>query len=50
MKAVNFPKSITIRLNEDQLDRLMMKPILMGKPNLSMLEALYVGVKHQFII
>ena len=31
MKAVNFPKSVTIRLNEEQLDRLIMNANLAGQ-------------------
>ncbi|QKF91582.1 hypothetical protein [Campylobacter sp. CCUG 57310] len=45
MKAVNFPKSVTIRLNEEQLDRLMMNANLAGQTESEYVRGLICGSK-----
>lgn len=45
MKAVNFPKSVTIRLNEEQLDRLMMNANLAGQTESEYVRSLICGSK-----
>jgi hypothetical protein len=45
MKAVNFPKSVTIRLNEGQLDRLMMNANLAGQTESEYIRNLIDGSK-----
>lgn len=45
MKAVDFPKSVTIRLNEEQLDRLIMNANLAGQTESEYVKILICGSK-----